>query len=350
MTIQAEVIADSITHSPDFKGGYTSPNYHRITTVALKYPRFIHAELMTHRVFSRNASSSRAIPVERMIEFIKEDTAMPIHWGKNQPGMQAREEHDAPIGLPWFSHEEQSEHPETGDLFLTRYHELTGVDREHAWLEARDRAIEVALAFHKAGYHKQIVNRLLEPFSHINVLVTATDWDNFFELRDHPDAQPEIRALAQAIKKAMDDSVPENKRRGEWHMPYIDLQTYMDAAYYLRSSTDLEPGSSEIQRLCLKVSAARCARVSYKTFDGKPSTVEKDLKLFDQLAAGRPLHASPLEHQAAPAAGPYEWVNPVSNTYMTSDDDVRMNQRNFSGWVQHRAFWEKSIEKGEARA
>lgn len=355
MTIQAEVIADSITQSCDYKGYDTSRKEHRITTVALKYPRFIHAELMTHRVFSRNASSSRAIPVERMIEFIKEDTAMPIHWGKNQPGMQAREENNTPVvtELPclWDTVLDDDEDSETFGKYLeVAYKSPIELTPEEAWFEARDRAIEVALAFHKAGYHKQIVNRILEPFSHINVLVTATDWDNFFELRDHPDAQPEIKALAQAIKHAMDTSVPEWKARGEWHIPYVEAEDLATIAYSLELSREKEYTPENLTRLALQVSAARCARVSYKTFDGKRSTVEKDLKLFEQLASGRPLHASPLEHQAAPATGPFEWINPVSGLYMISDDDVRMKQRNFSGWVQHRAFWEDSIEKGEARA
>lgn len=141
MTISAIVIADTI-----------SPAGKRITTLQLRYPRMVHSEFMTHRVFSRNASSSRAIPVERLIEDVLRDTAMPIHWGKNQPGMQARKKHDAPVLL-----------------------DGTFVSNENAWLAARDQAIEAARAFTKAGYHKQIVNRLLEPFAHINVVVTATE-------------------------------------------------------------------------------------------------------------------------------------------------------------------------------
>ena len=79
--MEVKVIADSISESGK-----------RITTFQLKYPRFIHSEVMTHRVFSRNASSSRAIPVKKMIEQVRNNPAMPIHWGANQSGMQAKNE------------------------------------------------------------------------------------------------------------------------------------------------------------------------------------------------------------------------------------------------------------------
>lgn len=255
MTTSAIVIAD--TQSPAGK---------RITTLQLRYPRFIHPEFMTHRVFSRNASSSRAIPVERLIEDVLRDTAMPLHWGKNQPGMQARKEHDAPVLL-----------------------DGTFVSNENAWLAARDHAIEVARAFTKAGYHKQLVNRLLEPFAHINVVVTSTEWDNFFKLRIHEDAQPEIFNLAAEMKLAMDNSRPENRY---WHMPYATGET--------------DP----------KVSAARCARVSYLTHEGKPPNREADLALAERLLADH--HLSPFEHQA-------HWLpNPE---YASG---------NFRGWQQFR--------------
>ena len=267
MTITAKVIADSI-----------SRDCPRLTTMELRYPRFVHAEFMTHRVFSRNASSSRAIPVERLIADVVADTAMPIHWGKNQPGMQAREEHD--------------------DLVVFRN---DSVPPELAWVRARDVAIDAARRFTKAGYHKQIVNRLLEPYSHINVVVTATDWDNFFELRDHADAQPEIQVLAQAMKAAMAGSEPAVTEWGNFHLPYVTREDW----YRLDSPRER-----------CKVSAARCARVSYKTHDGKEPDLDADLQLFNKLAAGVPKHLSPMEHQAQPFA--------------------RVRHANFTGWRQFR--------------
>lgn len=266
MTITAKVIADSY-----------SPDNIRITTLQLRYPRFIHSEVMTHRVFSRNASSSRAIPVERLIEDVLNDTAMPMHWGKNQPGMQAREEHY--------------------DVVFTDSGEwVTNID---AWLIARDNAVRSAREFTKAGYHKQIVNRLLEPFSHINVLVTSTFWKNFDVLRNHPDAQPEICELAKQIKAARDKSEPRFVEFGDWHLPYVDSYS---------NNLDM-----------IKVSVARCARVSYLTHDGRPTTIEEDLKLYDKLITSQPLHASPAEHQATPASN-------LESKYCG----------NFYGWMQYR--------------
>ncbi|MGO7308797.1 FAD-dependent thymidylate synthase [Rhizobium ruizarguesonis] len=286
MTISAKIIADSIA------------GHHRLTTLQLRYPRFIHAEFMTHRVFSRNASSSRAIPVQRLIQDIIDDTARPLHWGKNEPGMQAREEHDSPIYI----------HDREGDVLAE---DLTHVQ---AWNFARDQAIAVARAFDEAGYHKQIVNRLLEPFSHINVLVSATDWDNFFQLRDHPDAQPEIQVLAQQIKAAMAESKPNKLYADQWHLPYVADNDKEVFDFGLKHNL----GLIEVAR---KVSVARCARVSYRTHDGRRTTVEEDVALHDKLVVAEPLHASPAEHQATPTG---------------------MRHRNFNGWKQYRVSLEEA--------
>ena len=266
----------------------------RLTTMELKYPRFIHAEFMTHRVFTRNASSSRAIPVERQIEMIMEDTAMPIHWGKNQPGMQANEESDKKIILQVL------DSAGVYDIELSP---------QEAWLKARDEAVRIAKAFHAAGYHKQIVNRILEPFSHITVLVTADSWGNFFALRDHPDAQPEIRELARQMKLAIDSWVPQVlDSPDEWHLPYIDEQDVKDAQDKIRSTsiTRAMPTRSEVAKILCAVSAARCARVSYLTHDKKRPTLEEDMNLFYRLAHANPPHMSPCEHQAHPCREPSE--------------------------------------------
>lgn len=267
MTIEAKVIADSIgPHSP------------RLTTLQLRYPRFIHAEFMTHRVFSRNASSSRAIPVEKQIALIKEDTAMPLHWGKNQPGMQAFEESDAYINIAG---------------------KPVAYTSQEAWLEARDRAIAVAEAYHAAGYHKQIVNRILEPFAHISVVVTATDFENFFWLRRHKDAQPEIKILADNMFWAMEASEPVELGYKEWHLPYVtqeDRDKVFDLTAMYHASDDIDPWTE----MLIKISVARCARVSYLTHDGKKPDVHKDMALYERLVGSEPLHASPAEHQARP--------------------------------------------------
>lgn len=259
MTISAKIVLDSVSRYGK-----------RFTTFELKYPRFIHSEFMTHRVFSRNAASSRAIPVNKMIDDILKDTAMPIHWGMNQPGMQAKEECNNRIFSP----------------------ELMGLDdtidytktREEMWYEARDRAIEIAKEMIQANYHKQIVNRLLEPFMHIRVVASATEFDNFFELRAHPDAQPEFQDLAYKMQKLYNLSKPTLLYDDEWHLPYIleDEQKIYDI------------------NTLKQISIARCASVSYKTVDDKILTPEKAKEIYDKLIIMKPSHASPMEHQALP--------------------------------------------------
>lgn len=258
MTITAKVIEDSMWSGV------------RLTTMELRYPRFIHAEFMTHRMFSRNASSSRAIPVAKLIEDVERDPAMPIHWGKNQPGMQAHEEHDSRI---------------------THTHSDTGVISNklaptEAWLMARDNAVDMARAFHEAGYHKQIVNRLIEPFSHITVVVTATEWENFFKLRMSPNevmdptfpAQPEIQQLAIEMAVAMYNSTPTERKE---HLPYVTLN-------------EREAGHP-LDYLAM-LSSARCARTSYLTHERKPPHPDDDNILAQKLQSRE--HWSPFEHPA----------------------------------------------------
>ena len=276
--ISAKVIADSI-HSETGT---------RITTFELVYPRFIHSEFMTHRIFNRNASSSRAIPTDRFIEQVRNSPVFPSHWGKNQKGMQA--------------HEELSE-----DQIM---------DAKFIWNQAASSAATYAEMLRRGQVHKQIVNRILEPFTHIRVVVTSTSWANFYGLRDHKDAQPEIRVLAQEMKKAHAESIPSTLFWGEWHLPYItaaDSANAYNHCKYQRVTRD-EPNSEEIYGLLLKVSAARCARASYNNFEGKPSTLEEDLSLFSKLVEDQPIHASPTEHQATPMRRSMPYVNNMNPT------------------------------------
>ena len=289
MTITAKVICDSF-----------DTNMHtRITTMELEYPRFIHSEFMTHRMFSRNASSSRAIPVAKVIQAVIDNPAMPIHWGKNQSGMQAREELD-----------------DSGKESV-----------ERLWIDARDCAVQLAKEMSEVGAHKQIVNRILEPFTHIRVIVTATDYANFFALRDHEDAQPEIRELAVAMKKAIEESTPQLLGIGECHLPYLDAEDFTNIYEHLKenSITRHDPAQHQIWMMACAVSAARCARVSYLTHDGERPTLEKDLELYRHLVNANPPHMSPCEHQASP------------NCYSKIDElDYPITHSNFRGWVQFR--------------
>jgi hypothetical protein len=272
MRIIARVIADSISVTTGI----------RLTSLELEYPRFVHAELMTHRVFSRNASSSRAIPVSKLTQAALDDPAFFVHIGKNQPGMQANEEVDE----------------ETKAKFFSEWRELAELNAKYALRWAND-----------YGIHKQVVNRVMEPWHHIKVLVTATEWSNFLELRAHPDAQPEIHELALRIAESRLNSMPTTLVYGQWHLPYV---------------SDIEREGYDNEML-IKFSVARCARTSYFNHDGTEAEVGKDLKLYSQLVGSVPLHASPAEHQATPT------------------DDKKFH-KNFRGWHMHRIDLEEDLE------
>ena len=227
-----------------------SPGGVRLTTLELVYPRYIHSEVMTHRVFSRNASSSRATPLQVNLDEVCLDPVFFDFVGKNQKGMVATE----PLNDVLV------------DDFKTDWESLGIMVASH-----------VAKMNEKYGIHKQTLNRALEPWLRIRTLVTATEWDNFFKLRLSPNAQPEIQSLARAMKSAMGKSEP---REELFHAPY------------------LKPGETETFTVFagIRASAARCARGSYARHDGKESTLEEDTKLAKNLFdAG---HMSPFEHVA----------------------------------------------------
>lgn len=270
--IEAKVIEDSI-----------GPNGIRITTVCLTYPRFAHAELMTHRVFSRNASSSRAIPVKRQIQMVQDNPAVPIAFTRNKPGMQG------------------------GEALAADEHQKA----VQAWLYGRDLAIVTAKALAELEVHKQYANRVLEPYAHISVVVTSTEWDNFFALRYHKDALPEMQVLAKELYEAMLASKPRKLKAGEWHIPFISD----DEAFPMRAFED--PNQDGVINL-VRISTARCARVSFLNHEGKRPEMEEDLGLHDKLVTSAPLHASPAEHQAM-AVG-----------------DPNIRSGNFRGWIQYR--------------
>jgi hypothetical protein len=290
VSFEAKLIADSI-----------SPAGIRLRTFQLRYPRFIHAEFMTHRKFSRNASSSRAIPVKRLIEDIRRDPAMPIYWGSNKSGMQA--------GV-----------------------ELTGSEKAQAeaeWIIAMNHAIKSAEFMIAAGLHKQIANRILEPWAHINVVCSGTEFENFYALRRHKDAQPEIKRLADLMWEAEQESKPKLLQPGRWHLPYI-TQKEKD-----------EPIRFDLNIL-RKVSVARCARVSYLTHDGRQTSVEEDLTLFNRLVGAQPLHASPAEHQATPD----EQTDPNELRPARWEWKYAPEHGNFVGWRQYRKTLEGEFIPG----
>ena len=302
-TISAKSILAS-QHSEGFNDGAKPA---RVDTLLLRYPRCIHAEVMTHRMFSRNAASSRAIPVEKMLKDVFDDPFVPLFWGKNQKGMQASTECTAMVYIDKIR------------------------DRESAWLFARDNAVLIASEFARAGYHKQVVNRLLEPFAHITVVVTSVDWSNFLALRDHPDAEPHIRMLAQAVRKALEEAPVQTLGREQWHLPFVSAEDWEAAAFATGTwvtNPTLEM-MAERELACIKLSVARCASTSYKTVDGFAMTMDRAIDLHDKLVASVPMHASPCEHQCKPD---FLWAFTHRNPRWQHAE----LQGNLTGWVQYR--------------
>ena len=238
--ITAKVIADSNNWT-----GF------RVTTLELEYPRYIHSELMTHRVFSRNAASSRAIPVDKMIDIIVNQKEFFPIWTETQKGMQGK--------------------------IITDEDRILTLNTE--WKMARAHATHAAWNLRRLGVHKQNINRLLEPYQFMKTIVTATDWTNFFHLRLAEDVMPEMQLLARKIKEAMNNSTPCNLDIGEWHLPYIKG----DEGY------DTETAK--------KISVSCCAQVSYRKLDETP---EKALQIFNKLIQGDVIHASAFEHVCRP--------------------------------------------------
>jgi thymidylate synthase ThyX len=260
----AKIIADSVYGD------------HRLTTMEVQFHRFVLAEFNTHRDFSRNSASSRAIPVVKQLAKVVEDPALPVSWPCEKPGMQG-------------GTELQGE-----DLMdATRLYD----DVHHAVTTLVNNYIRT----HEPSgrLHKSILNRFIEPFMHHTVIVSSTKWDNFFSQRCSPLAQPEIRVAAKAMKEAYEASIPDRLRVNDWHLPYIQKD---EANFPL-----------EVLKMA---SVARCARVSYENHDGV-ADIGADVKLFTRLATASPPHLSPFEHVATPSSNRVLWGN-------------------FTGWAQYR--------------
>ncbi len=264
---KVEILADSISEEGK-----------RLTTFQLEYWRPIHSEHLRHRVFSINASSSRAKPISVLLEQVRTNPWFTRHWGLNEKGMVASKE---------ISPEALRE----AKMLVYGLATSAATTAEHL-----DKNLNI---------HKQVVNRLLEPFTSIQVVCSATEWDNFYNLRLAPDTEPNMYALAKAMKEAQDNSTPKLLKEGQWHLPYITPEELEE-----QDPWDLR-----------RVSAARCARVSYKLFDGS-TNLQKDFELAEKLLASK--HMSPFEHQATPDPNSYH------NNFWG----------NFRGWVQSRQMYD----------
>ena len=287
--ITVNVIADSIANGV------------RITSVELEYHRFVHSELMTHRNFSRNASSSRAIPAKKGRTQVWNSPQYPVHWGANQRGMQASKQ-----------------------LTGLKLHLAKGL-----WKSASKVACVLHWGMEKIGLHKQVCNRILEPFQPIKVLVTSTEWANFLWLRDHDDAQPEIRELAGLISTALISSVPTTLGYKEWHIPYVTAE--------MRATLTLEE--------MLIISISCCAQVSYRALD---VSLAKARKIVESLTSGSRVHASPFEHQASPIPTYHKLSMTKAKRLGITHFDTDNNRwsGNFRGWVQHRQLIKGNVVTG----
>lgn len=267
MSYSCKIIKDSISGAGK-----------RLTTMEITFPRIVLAEFNTHRMFSRNSASSRAIPIRKMLDKVLINPFIPDRFPRNGKGMQ-----------PGGYFEQGSQ----------------GYDKALAiWLNARDRMIDAVENLGEKEVHKQIANRLLEPWLWHTVIVTATEWANFFKLRTHTDAQEQIKIIADLMYDAYHNpSKPPQQilyypdaSGAEWHTPYVD------------------DGEFDSSTLAKQVSVARCARVSYLTHDGKRDP-DKDIELFRRLETSN--HWSPFEHVARPEL-------------------ATVRSGNFVGWFQFR--------------
>lgn len=284
MTYSAKILADSL-----------SPDGVRLTTFEVTFPRIVLAEFNTHRMLSRNSASSRAIPVKKMIEMVDKNPYVPEAFGRSKKGMQAG-------------------------------NDLAGDEAQRAenlWLAARNSAVYHAEALLKAGVHKQLTNRLLEPFMWHTVIVTATEWDNFFHLRDNEMAHPAIAKPARMMRELYESSEPWPLGYCDWHLPLLQPEERDDAEMAARTAIHgAKIETAQSIKDWIKVSVGRCARVSYLTHDGKRDP-QADIDLHDRLLEAG--HMSPFEHVARPAHRIEDCADECNNWY-----------GNFFGWVQYR--------------
>ena len=294
MGFEAKVLADSV-----------SPASHRLTTMEATFPRFVLAEFNTHRIFSRNSASSRAIPVAKQLRRVLDDPYVPIEFGSNKPGMQAGPalagaSRDA-AEAEWLKARDDAVRHVLG--LITSPENVAGFEDLHECLAAAEPSLKEPPA-EWLNVHKQVANRLLEPFMWHTVIVSSTSWENFFNLRCHPDAQPEIRLIATKMRDAVERSVPTRLEPAEWHLPLVGEAEREEAA----SPEELA-----------KIAIGRCARVSYLTHAGTRD-LSADVALYDRLLESG--HMSPMEHVARPM----------------SPEELRRSEwsGNFQGWIAHR--------------
>lgn len=328
--ISAKIVLDSVS----------AVTGDRLTTMEITYPRFILAEFNTHRMFSRNSASSRAIPFAKMQENL---TAMPVRFGQANKGMQDKGEDFA------------------AEIHDPQHYGGTFYDSpEGTWESAKHYAMYFAESFYDAGYHKQVYNRLTEPFQMMKTVVSATEWANFFWLRDDDAADPSIAELARCMKQAYGQSEPQVLQAGEWHLPYIDLTRALDdnSLYYKNSKDEWEFITEED---AIKVSCARACAVSFRNVD---YGLEKSREVYERLISDSKIHGSALEHSAKAMKPtredyshgydcetylvnisdyPKSWEDGISHT----DRQGNLWSGNYRGFIQHRKTIKSENHTGE---
>lgn len=274
-----------------------SPHGNKLMSLQSNYHRYIHAQIGKHRVRSFNTQSSRAVPSKRMIEMISENCAMPIKFGKNQGGMVAGEEVNRSLA-------------------------------EVAWLAARDDALNSAEILASMEVHKEVTNRLLEPFMHVLEVSSGTEWNNIFHLRLASDAQGEINELVKGFKYCYDNARPQLLEHGEWHVPYVETErnSHGELRYYDEGGKCLSAKEAKA------ISSSCCAQVSYRRLN---KTYDKAMDIYGKLMPeDGNLHAVPFEHVATPMSN-FEWRKRKIAAWFIQDD-IALFKGNFKGWIQHR--------------
>lgn len=335
--IEAKIICDSINEQGN-----------RVTTMILTFPRFILAELNTHRMFSKNSASSRAIPFQKMVKMCEEDPFIPIAWQSHHSGMQ-------------------------GEEYLTG---LKATKAKNNWIASSKQAVLMAKILDNSEVTKQLCNRLLEPFMWHTVLLTATEFNNFFELRcpkyrspvdkiflhkskkdcianhsnsdnlskfkdftivdwlriNESGAEIHMQALAESIWNAMNESKPKLLKAGEWHAPYQDQIDVQELGKVTGSYNFTSPENIEAR---LKICSARCARLSYMTQDNQID-YQKDIELHDRLLSSG--HMSPFEH-CCKVMSIYEYESFLKGESDLYDGGEYIIENNIKGWCyNYRGF------------
>lgn len=297
-----------------------------LVTYELTYPRMVHAELLTHGMLARNAASSRAIPFAKMQQQL---TARPVRFGEANPGMQDKGvDHDELV------------YSDGAGYMLTP---------ESAWEDAKFSAMTYARRFYEAGYHKQVYNRLTEPFQMMKTVLSATELGNFFWLRNHGAADPTLAELARVMLEAKEASTPDQLDDGQWHLPYVEVLRNKDGSgdYYYLDESHVGTDNHITLEDAIKVSAARCAAVSFRNVD---YGLEKCREVWDKLVGDDHKHGSAMEHQATPirpwgrypgvyglyeqnhAFNPFTWQEGITHV----DRKGRLWSAKFLGFIQNR--------------